>query len=439
MAELSCEVIRDLLPVYADDLASGETRRLVESHVAACADCRAALDAMRAPEAPSAEDKAELDYLKKNRRRGRRAVLRSILGAAAVFLAVLAIRIFAIGDAGREGWLWTKGPKVNGSAMELALTPKDSADAVGGVRVSEENGVVSVTARRVLPSPIHPGNGYTEFTASQDITRVLLDGQVIWDDGGCIWPFTGTLYARRQPYVGDASGVHQLASSVFEGGFRLELETDAEPYGAVLLVGGTEAAGQELPAKRLQRLEPELRAGAYAMLALVQNLDHVSFAFGAPGETHTFTVTAAEATAFFGRDIKDCYDSPALFQTLLDQANLHASVWLSAGTDPMVNLPHRFVNLTDLNLKSMTLTQLSQGEAISSETGMNADESLLTPGDSLYFSVTDPMAGEEYTLRLSFVAEDGTEYSVELEPYRLTSLDLLITGDPDTGFTLETG
>ena len=60
MAEISCEVIRDLLPVYADDLASGETRRLVESHVEACAECRAALDAMRAPEAPSAEDKAEL-------------------------------------------------------------------------------------------------------------------------------------------------------------------------------------------------------------------------------------------------------------------------------------------------------------------------------------------------------------------------------------------
>ena len=35
-----CEVIRDLLPLYADDICSPKSRELVESHVKGCPECR---------------------------------------------------------------------------------------------------------------------------------------------------------------------------------------------------------------------------------------------------------------------------------------------------------------------------------------------------------------------------------------------------------------
>ena len=39
MADISCEVIRDLLPLYVDDVLSPDSRALVEEHLGTCADC----------------------------------------------------------------------------------------------------------------------------------------------------------------------------------------------------------------------------------------------------------------------------------------------------------------------------------------------------------------------------------------------------------------
>jgi hypothetical protein len=47
MNELSCGVARDLLPLYADNLAGEESYALVEAHLAACEACRAELAAIR--------------------------------------------------------------------------------------------------------------------------------------------------------------------------------------------------------------------------------------------------------------------------------------------------------------------------------------------------------------------------------------------------------
>ena len=45
--DISCDVIRDLLPLYAEDLASEDSRKLVEEHLRACDDCRLILETMQ--------------------------------------------------------------------------------------------------------------------------------------------------------------------------------------------------------------------------------------------------------------------------------------------------------------------------------------------------------------------------------------------------------
>lgn len=44
MNEISCTVVRDLLPMYAEDLTSAQTARLVETHLETCEQCRAAYE-----------------------------------------------------------------------------------------------------------------------------------------------------------------------------------------------------------------------------------------------------------------------------------------------------------------------------------------------------------------------------------------------------------
>lgn len=44
--KLECDVIRDLLPLYAEKLASPASSALVEQHLAECPACRAELEQM---------------------------------------------------------------------------------------------------------------------------------------------------------------------------------------------------------------------------------------------------------------------------------------------------------------------------------------------------------------------------------------------------------
>ena len=60
--DLTCGVVRDLLPSFVEGLTSDETNRAVEAHLAACPDCTARRDAMAAPEnAEAAEQRREVD------------------------------------------------------------------------------------------------------------------------------------------------------------------------------------------------------------------------------------------------------------------------------------------------------------------------------------------------------------------------------------------
>lgn len=49
-----CEIIRDLLPLYLDDVASPSSRRMVEEHLAECAACQGVLSRLKNEEAESA-------------------------------------------------------------------------------------------------------------------------------------------------------------------------------------------------------------------------------------------------------------------------------------------------------------------------------------------------------------------------------------------------
>lgn len=47
MKEISCNVIKDILPLYVDDVVSGETREMVEEHLRSCDSCREEADILK--------------------------------------------------------------------------------------------------------------------------------------------------------------------------------------------------------------------------------------------------------------------------------------------------------------------------------------------------------------------------------------------------------
>ena len=45
--KLSCDIIRDLLPLYAEELASGDSQEAVREHLDGCEDCRRTYEKMK--------------------------------------------------------------------------------------------------------------------------------------------------------------------------------------------------------------------------------------------------------------------------------------------------------------------------------------------------------------------------------------------------------
>ena len=84
-----CGIVKDLLPLVAEDMASEESTAFVKEHIERCADCKAALDAMKAP--VEAEPAAPLKTVRKAvKKRGW-----LIAGLIACLVAALIFGVFA--------------------------------------------------------------------------------------------------------------------------------------------------------------------------------------------------------------------------------------------------------------------------------------------------------------------------------------------------------
>lgn len=91
---ISCEIIKDLLPLYHDSVCSDDSRKLVEEHLQCCETCRDELGAMdrELPIANRNENLAEADAVRKLSKSWKKGMLQSVLkGAFFTFITVMAV------------------------------------------------------------------------------------------------------------------------------------------------------------------------------------------------------------------------------------------------------------------------------------------------------------------------------------------------------------
>lgn len=97
MNNISCEVIKDLLPLYIDGAASEGSKKLVEDHVKDCADCRKEMKEMSERVSIPVSGKAEMEKAELFagiRRAFRRKKVRvAVVSAVAAVLAVTGIYV----------------------------------------------------------------------------------------------------------------------------------------------------------------------------------------------------------------------------------------------------------------------------------------------------------------------------------------------------------
>ena len=99
---MNCKIIQDLLPLYADGIASEETNEAVREHIAECEECGKIYEKMTAYTKiiESTQNDREVDYMKKIKSRGIKitaAIVGGLIAAAAIVL--LCLKLFYWGFA----------------------------------------------------------------------------------------------------------------------------------------------------------------------------------------------------------------------------------------------------------------------------------------------------------------------------------------------------
>lgn len=99
MNKIDCNIIRDLLPLYEDSVASQESQELVRGHLADCPACQEELRKLRSPiSLPPDEDgdavKRFLEYRAEVRRKQNRKIIRFVAIAAAIITPLLLILLW---------------------------------------------------------------------------------------------------------------------------------------------------------------------------------------------------------------------------------------------------------------------------------------------------------------------------------------------------------
>ena len=94
--KLSCEVIKDLLPLYYDKVCSKESYILVENHLLECPTCKNELDKLQASLENSISPKGEINAMKNISNKWKRDKRTSFAKGATLISAIGAISSFAL-------------------------------------------------------------------------------------------------------------------------------------------------------------------------------------------------------------------------------------------------------------------------------------------------------------------------------------------------------
>ena len=432
--KLPCEVVKDLLPSYVEQLTSDVTNELVKEHVEDCVDCKGTLEAMNQQnmayekEQETAQEK-EIDFLKKTRKRTRWIVIGSLVAAFLLFCVLMFADMFLIGDPVGSESVYCRA-QVYGNVLKIESTMIDSARVPSDIVFEEaEPGIINVSYKAVLCSPWNNrGTMTAEYESkAEQIRQVKVKDRIIWADGEDILTLTSAVYATRNPYVGDmpANAVPMTVLDMprYFGDFSHELQTAKEPYGWIFKLF------EEIPKEHVQTKETAMKSYAYVLLAVVENLGEVTYTYTSDGKESKLTVTKEDASAFAGHDIKDCYEDIVLLQKLIQKTGLDDYAFQSTPMTDAALIEEDFrekeicINIVNNAEDEVAFMSLSYGideEVIGQQAGGRADGEILRRGENMSFmfypqdfNLTVWEEGAEAMFEASVENGDGTSYKVE--------------------------
>ena len=295
--DLTCGVVRDLLPSYVENLLGEEAKEAVDRHLETCPECRERKEAMAAPAEEAAEPEKEVDYLKRVKKGTVHKIVLAVVCTVLLVVGGYLLKEFVIGRTPDAEHISIENPQVDAeNNLNLLADTYWGAYELRGLKSTEENGILTYTAREVRVNPFQTAQGgYRKQIPLLSIPLKGLDevwicGRLVWQDGMVIDRDTLLLLDAKTPYCGDAPALGNIAKLLQVGSrigrYNISLQTSERPYRWTLEF--------ETAEETTSATWGMSRFLGYQMLALVENLDEVCFRY--PSSSGVFTAELASAS-----------------------------------------------------------------------------------------------------------------------------------------------
>lgn len=194
--EITCDIIKDVLPLYAEDLASPDTKAVVEEHLPTCADCKdTLLQLRRTPKIPLDVEFGSLDSVKKNIRS------RRVLTGVLVFFLTVSALVSVFFELTRPIYLTAEkaGIRVIEDGDLLYFDFSENVDCFMILQTKnegEEDYTITITAynRRLnihygnmLASTQNSADGTNPLGISANVLRVCYDNSPLGEEDLLLW------------------------------------------------------------------------------------------------------------------------------------------------------------------------------------------------------------------------------------------------------------
>lgn len=367
--EKTCDIIKDLLPLYIDGVCSEDSKRAVEEHLKTCESCREELEGYKGE--ITAADGQEKEVIKRISSRWKRTKTRALLTGILVMAVLVIIGVSALFYSAAARAVTAGEVKVEdlsllpNSHVYFALRVSDGINAKGADWFEWKNDIY-ITLKTERTQLFERKKAVENFAGNTDnysrwefdtkmggVKNIYLyEGLKGYEDGKSkktlIWSseeklpaakteaetwirtyhpwgntepglLANTLFEHKNPYVGNMSANGRLLTDLkvgrVLGNFKNELQTKKEPYGYTLLFEET------VKAEAQEDFNSTMKKYALCMLALIENLSEVSWKYtlAEDGKESTVTqnITREEASKLLGSDIKGYGASAAEVQNLL--------------------------------------------------------------------------------------------------------------------------
>lgn len=319
MSKLECDIVKDLLPLYIEDLTSPVTATAVESHLKECSDCQTLYEQLKEPETTKETEK-EIDYLKKVRTHSRKKLVTAIVGLCLLILAGLSAKRLLIGSLNESCDLTVQ---TNDTYYVITGTIADDSVSYFRDHLKTNGSGMELALYTGQYSLLHSSKEIGIAVKKSDVGEYLIvNGNKYYPDGRCITSLAQTLYTKKNPYIGNhiANGSIAIELRIGEtiGAFTNSLQTKTEPYGWHFELT------EPISSVKESFLNEKMASYSYALLALVDNAGYISWSYTLEDSNQTIEkkISVKDADAALHSSIKKYADSPESIQELLTLVNL---------------------------------------------------------------------------------------------------------------------